>query len=227
MEMEEVSRTRMKILVIGVTSPMGLLIITEALTRGYDVIALARNPEKITVLNPRLQVFEADIFDHESIAQHLQGCKAVLSGVEVMPKLITPCNVYSKSCEAVVKAMRAKGVKRFILITSWSVREDRKVPYLWKWAVKTFLFFMKDIFEDMGECEYYLDEHCRDLHYTVVKPFHLTNSPSQGLQIIARDGQFCWDIQPQICRQDLAKFMLNNIAQHAYYKKFLCVGHPY
>jgi putative NADH-flavin reductase len=46
----------MKISVLGATGPSGLQTVLEALDRGYDVVALVRNPDKLTVKNDKLQV---------------------------------------------------------------------------------------------------------------------------------------------------------------------------
>ena len=46
----------MKISVLGATGPSGQQTVLEALERGYSVVALVRNPEKLTVKNDKLQV---------------------------------------------------------------------------------------------------------------------------------------------------------------------------
>ncbi|KAI8740074.1 flavin reductase (NADPH) [Biomphalaria glabrata] len=222
MTMEQVSWTRMKILVIGATSPMGISIISEALTRGYEVIALVRNPEKMISLTPRLQVVEADFFNPDDIAEHLDGCKAVLSGIEAWPRL-TPCTIYAKSCEAVVKAMRQKDIKRLMVITFLAIEKDPLLPSWLTWAMNKLLFLRKHIYEDMAICERYLDYQCRDIQFTVVKLFDFTNQPSEGIQILASESQSPLDMDNRIGRQDLAKFMLNNLAQKEYYRKFIYV----
>lgn len=46
----------MKIAVLGATGPSGLQTVLEALERGFSVVALVRNPDKLTVKDNNLQV---------------------------------------------------------------------------------------------------------------------------------------------------------------------------
>ena len=46
----------MKISVLGATGPSGQQTVLEVLERGYSVVALVRNPEKLTVKDDKLQV---------------------------------------------------------------------------------------------------------------------------------------------------------------------------
>lgn len=46
----------MKISVLGATGPSGQQTVLEALERGYSVVALVRNPEKLTVKDDKLEV---------------------------------------------------------------------------------------------------------------------------------------------------------------------------
>lgn len=52
----------MRISVLGATGPSGLQTVLEALDRGYEVVALVRNPDKLTVTNDKLQVTTGNIF---------------------------------------------------------------------------------------------------------------------------------------------------------------------
>ncbi|KAI8740072.1 flavin reductase (NADPH) [Biomphalaria glabrata] len=215
----------MKIMMIGATGPTGLLIISEALARGYDVIALVRSPEKMTMMHPKLKVVQADILKSEDVAENLKGCDAVLSAVGSRAGMMSHCDVYSKSGEAVVDAMRQTGVKRFIAITSWATKDSSDVPFIWRWVVKpVFLFFMKNVLNDMRMLEDYLQKECSDIDYTVVKPPSLTNNTSKGNKIISKEGQYISSGQSAISRQDVAKFMLDHITHQGSFQKLISVA---
>ncbi|KAK6962138.1 hypothetical protein BgiMline_032215 [Biomphalaria glabrata] len=215
----------MKIMVIGATGPTGLLIISEALARGYDVTALVRSPEKMTMMHPKLKVVQADILKSEDVAENLKGCDAVLSAVGSRAGMMSHCDVYSKSGEAVVNAMRQAGVKRFIAITSWATRDSSDVPFIWRWVVKpVLLFFMKNVLNDMRMLEDYLQKECSDIDYTVVKPPSLTNNTSKGNKIIAKEGQYISSGQSAISRQDVAKFMLDHITHQGSFQKLISIA---
>ena len=46
----------MKVTILGATGRTGQQLITQALAAGHEVVAYARNPDKITQTHPRLQV---------------------------------------------------------------------------------------------------------------------------------------------------------------------------
>lgn len=46
----------MKFGVLGATGPSGLLVVSQSLARGHNVLALVRNPAKITQKHENLQV---------------------------------------------------------------------------------------------------------------------------------------------------------------------------
>ena len=49
-------RTSMKLAVIGATGPTGALVVSQALEKGHEVVALVRNPEKLKLSNTNLKV---------------------------------------------------------------------------------------------------------------------------------------------------------------------------
>lgn len=68
----------MKIALIGATGFVGSAVLTELLSRGHSVTALARHPEKLGA-QPRLQVVKADVADAAQVAQAVAGHDAVVS----------------------------------------------------------------------------------------------------------------------------------------------------
>ena len=52
---------------IGASGFVGTAILNELLTRGHQVTAVARNPEKINVTSPDLKIVKADVADTEAL----------------------------------------------------------------------------------------------------------------------------------------------------------------
>lgn len=67
----------MKIAIIGATGFVGLRLVEEALNRGHEVTAIARNPEKLAITHPRLTVKALDVFEKDVLAKALAGHLAV------------------------------------------------------------------------------------------------------------------------------------------------------
>ncbi|MBU8882929.1 NAD(P)H-binding protein [Kaistella sp. DKR-2] len=106
----------MKISLIGATGFVGNAILNELLDRNYQVNAIARNPDKITIENENLQKNSIDIFSEEDLAEALKGSDAVISAYN--PGWTNP-NIheeYLKGAEAIQNAVEKSGVKRLIVI---------------------------------------------------------------------------------------------------------------
>ncbi len=105
-----------KTALIGASGFVGSAILNELLSRGYNVEALVRNPEKITVDNPNLTVKKIDVADEKALAEALKGYDAVISAYN--PGWTNP-NIYNDTLQnypRIVEAARAAGVKRLLMV---------------------------------------------------------------------------------------------------------------
>src|SRR5690606_22288869 len=68
----------MKIALIGATGFVGSAVLTELLSRGHAVTALARHPEKIAA-HAGLQVLRANVLDARQVAAAVKGQDAIVS----------------------------------------------------------------------------------------------------------------------------------------------------
>jgi len=106
----------MKIALIGATGYTGTAVLNEALSRGHQVTAIARNPEKIEVKNDNLTLQAAEINDVDALAEVLKGHDAVSSSYNAG---WTNPNMYAdfiKGSEDIQAATKKAGVKRLIVI---------------------------------------------------------------------------------------------------------------
>jgi putative NADH-flavin reductase len=76
--MFKIRTKNMKIALIGATGFVGSAILKEALDRGHEVTAIARNPEKINVQN-NLTIVKGDVMDSDNLAKVLKGNDVVVS----------------------------------------------------------------------------------------------------------------------------------------------------
>lgn len=105
----------MRITIIGASGQIGSFIRDEALTRGHQVTAIVRHPEKITVKNPRLTVLKADVLT-DKVDKLVKGKDAVISAYN--PGWDNP-NIYSeqiKGARAIIDGVKKSGVKRLLVV---------------------------------------------------------------------------------------------------------------
>ena len=106
----------MKIAIIGATGFVGSEVLKEALNRGHEVTAIARNTEKISAKNDLLRTAPVDVKQKEDLAEVLKGNDVVISTFN--PGWTNP-NIYEdylEGAQAIQEAVKASGVKRFIVV---------------------------------------------------------------------------------------------------------------
>lgn len=104
------------VVIIGASGFVGTAIVEEALTRGYQVKGIVRNPEKVTISNPNLKLIKADIMDAESLTELLKGEESVISAYN--PGWTNP-EIYDdtlKGYTSILKAAKNAGVKRLLIV---------------------------------------------------------------------------------------------------------------
>lgn len=106
----------MKIAVIGASGFVGSVVVREALDRGHEVTAIARNPEKITAKGDKLNVVETDVYNQAPLVEALKGHDAVISAYN--PGWTNP-NIFEETLaggKAVQEAVKKSGVKRLLVV---------------------------------------------------------------------------------------------------------------
>lgn len=111
------------ILVIAATARSAPEILSQALAQGRKVTALARSPEKVEAPpHPDLKIVKGDVYDVASLAAAMTGAEAVISlvGPRVVDhsKEIGFVDVYSVGTATILAAMRRKGNRRLIAVSS-------------------------------------------------------------------------------------------------------------
>ncbi|MDH3351659.1 MAG: NAD(P)H-binding protein, partial [Gammaproteobacteria bacterium] len=68
----------MKILIFGATGTVGRELVTQALEKGHEVTAFARNPSKLEIEHPSLEIIEGDVMESALVDRAVPGHDAVL-----------------------------------------------------------------------------------------------------------------------------------------------------
>jgi uncharacterized protein len=96
----------MKIAHIGATGNVGSRIVEEALRRGHDVTAIARNPEKLDP-RPRLTLRRGDVNDQATLSPLIAGHDVVISSVRF--QILKPRSLITSVKHAKVKRLLVVG----------------------------------------------------------------------------------------------------------------------
>jgi hypothetical protein len=107
----------MKLTIFGASGRTGVHLAEQALAAGHDVVALMRNPAKLTLRHERLRVAQGELTDEAAVADAVRGADAVLAALS--PKIFGgPRDLpLASGTASILAAMRAHGVRR--LVYSW------------------------------------------------------------------------------------------------------------
>ncbi|HTK18572.1 MAG TPA: NAD(P)-dependent oxidoreductase [Mucilaginibacter sp.] len=106
----------MKIAIIGASGFVGSAVLNEALNRGYEVTAIARNTSKITVKSEKLTLVTTDVYDTQALTKVIKGHDAI---VNTFNAGWTNPNLYDdfiKGSESIQAAVKLAGLKRLLVV---------------------------------------------------------------------------------------------------------------
>ncbi|WP_431294864.1 NAD(P)-dependent oxidoreductase [Pedobacter sp. P26] len=127
----------LKIALIGATGKAGTYILKALLAQNIRVKALIRNPEKLQIHHASLEIVIGDVKDAETVHALIEGCNIVISALG-MGQPASEKTIFTQSTVNILKAMKALGLKRYIVITGINVdspadEKDAKTQFATKW----------------------------------------------------------------------------------------------
>ena len=209
----------MKILLLGATGRTGKHIIEEAIKRGHQVSAIARDPEKLKDF--KIDITQGTPYDYETIEKAIIGCEAVINTLNVSRKsdnpwasLTAPKDIISKSASNAIKAMEKYGINRFVaLSTIGAGRSWKTSPGILKFIVS--ISNLKHAFWDHGKQEDILETSL--MQYTICRAPMLSNKTNDTGAVATSEG-----INPAntiLSRNSAAEFFLNIIEKKDYIRE--------
>ncbi len=209
----------MKILVIGSTGPQGREFVAQALAAGHAVCAFARNLAALQLV-PGLEVVRGDVFDQRSLDAAARGQDAAVSMLGVsFAAARRPTNVFSQGTRNLIAALKAAGVRRLIVQSSFGVGDSRRGAGLLERVFYALL--LRGAYADKVLQEQAVRES--GLDYTIVRPTRLTTAVGTG-RYTARVGP--GPVPSSIARADVARFFLDALGTREYVGKTVSLGGP-
>jgi uncharacterized protein YbjT (DUF2867 family) len=166
------------VLVPGASRCTGRLLVERALERGHEVTAVARHPESLLDLDgqaDRLRLERGDLRDEALVRRAAAGHDAAISTISGPVRGSTP--TYSKGTRAIVRALEAENVRRFICVSSGGV--DCKDPGLpWWYRRLAIPLLLRALYRDMQAMEEIVRRSSLD--WTIVRSAYLVDKPPRG-----------------------------------------------
>lgn len=105
----------MKVALIGPTGFVGSAVLKELLDRGHEVVALARDPSRLTAQD-RLTVRQADAKQSAQVAAAVEGVDAVVSAYNPGWGVVAIHDEFLEGTRAIYDGVKRAGVKRLLVV---------------------------------------------------------------------------------------------------------------
>lgn len=206
----------MNILIIGANGGIGRQAVEAGLAQGFRVTAILRDPSKLSIDHPNLQLVKGDILQPEHFETHLQRQDAVISAIGVKGGLThdKPTTLYSQGNYRLLQAMRRADIKRVFFISASAIEISPLLPFMARLAAKYVIQkLLRHMYADLRAMERLIRDS--DADWTIVRPPRLTDKPATG--------QYRWTVNTwlrnslSISRADVAHFMLHHIHDESTY----------
>lgn len=203
----------MKVLVLGATGATGRLIVSQAHTKGHDVVALVRSTAKAADLTD-VKLVEGDARDAAALTRAIAGCDAVISSLGTAISPFREVTLLSMATRALVGVMTQQGVQRLVCITGLGAGDSRGHGGFF--FDQLFLpLLLRKVYEDKDRQEDAI--RASTLDWTIVRPTVLNDKPARGhikalTDLSAVHGG-------TIARADVADFVVQQLTSDTWLRK--------
>lgn len=200
----------MKLVVFGATGATGRELVGLALEQGHAVTAFARDPAKLEVSHPNLNVIRGDVLDPAAVQSAVQGQEAVLFGAGAKRSTLR-----ADGTRNILRAMENVGVRRLVCQSSYGVGDTRdKLSFLLKYVLVPLV--LRHAFADHEAQEREIRQSRLD--WTIVRPVGLVKGRRTG---IYRHGNLGAEAPAgaRISHADVADFMLKQVTDSTYLRQ--------
>lgn len=176
----------MHIVVFGGTGRIGSAVVRRALAEGHQVTSVARHAPRTPVEHENLRLHLGDAQEPEVAEAAVSGADVVVFAVG-MPGTISTV-VRSTSIAAVLKGMRANGVKRLLTVSPATVAISNKAPLARKLWLRYFVHKReRNPLNDVERVEDELTGFCQDIEWSIVRSAKVLDTPATGAYQVISD----------------------------------------
>lgn len=199
----------MRIAVIGATGRSGRLLVAELLRRGHRVTVLVRDPAKLGDLAQQVQIVTGDSRNRGDLERLLADVEAVVSALGPTAK---EANLHTETATALVDAMHAAGVARFVGVSGAGIDVPGDEKALSAKIISKAIQTLGGVVVKDKPAEYAVYA-ASDLAWTLVRPPRLVDGePTGRVEHHAHRSTK----STKITRADLALFVADVVEQDLY-----------
>ncbi len=197
-----------RVVVFGASGGVGRLVVEQALSRCYEVVAVVRSPARLTGDDARLAVVTCALSDRAAIDAAVRGADAVISALGPSLDRRATGMPLVQATRNIVDAILAAGVKRYIGIATPSLRDPRDRRSLLGIVVPVMgcLLFRRAYRELLAMSQVVIES---DLEWTIARFTRPIDAPARGsvrAGFLGRDK-----LGATITRADIARFLLEQL----------------
>ncbi|MBQ8105816.1 MAG: NAD(P)-dependent oxidoreductase [Afipia sp.] len=202
----------MKIALIGATGQAGAPILKELTSRGHQVTAIVRNPEKVQA-QANVTPKKGDVFDKDGLAALLKGHEVVISAVHFL----------QSDPQMLIDAVKAAGVKRYLVVGGAGSLEV--APGIALVSTPEFPAAYKDEATKGGEFLKLLRQE-KELDWTFLSPSALFfDGPCTGTFRLGKDQLLTTEKGSSISFADYAIALADEVEKPAHSRQRFTVGY--
>ena len=205
-----------KVFVAGGTKGLGLSLVKSLLSRGHDVVGLARSPEGSAALTALGAVAkEGDAFTYKNVEDAMWGCDAVITtlGGSSDDKGV---KVDAKGNNNVVEAAGILGIPRVVLVTSIGCGDSKGAPPEAVYEV------LRDTLAAKDKAERNLTRYYTNSKWTIVRPGGLKSDAATGTAVLTEATSAIGSVH----REDVASLICEVLVSEGATRKVLSCVDP-
>ena len=200
----------MKLAIFGSTGLTGGLVVQRALAQGHEVVALVRDPGKMTLSHPSLAVIGGSPTARADVEHCVQGVDAVVHCLGIGGKGDgQPTTLVSDSVKVVTAAMQRHGVPRIVCMSNVGAGGSG-TWFANRLVIPLFLRWLLPIIEDKNRMEAAL--RASPVEWVSVRLPNIVEGPDRLLRVSA-DGR---GIGLSVTTESAARFLLEQVSSPRY-----------
>lgn len=209
----------MRILLLGASGSVGRRLMAQGVERGHTIRAQTRDAARLADAPAAVDVVAADPTDAAALRALVAGREAVVMTLGAAPGRRT--TLFSDVTAKLIPAMMAEGIRRLVAITGVGAGETRgHGGLIYDWIV--YPLFTRPLYEDKDRQEQLIRQSGLDWVIVRPAPFSAT-AGATPLQVVT-------DVTPQtrlvrITRDEVARFVLDQLADDRHLRKAVFIGH--